>query len=60
MYQMFIYWGKSTFSTSFISFKNVCKCRIWLNKYTNFLGGKRNNPPTPVAAIIIFNWATAF
>ena len=25
MYQMFIYWGKSTFSTSFFSFKNVCK-----------------------------------
>ena len=25
MYQMFIYRGKSTFSTRFISFKNVCK-----------------------------------
>ena len=38
MYQMFIYWGKSTFSTSFIPFKNVCKCRIWLKKYKIFLG----------------------
>ena len=55
-----MYWGKSTFSTRFISFKNVCKIQDLTYKLQNFLGGRGNDPPTPLAALIIFTWATAF
>ena len=62
---MFLYWGKSTFSTSFISSKMCVKCKIWLKKYKIFLGEGGEGmtpllPPTSLAAHVIFAWATAF
>jgi hypothetical protein len=47
MHQMFIYWGKSTFSASFISFKKVCKMQ-------DLAGGGITLLAT------IFTWTTAF
>ena len=45
---MFIYWGKSTFSTSFISFKNVCINAGFGLKNTKFSWGegRGNNLPS--------------
>ena len=45
-----MYWGKSTFSTWFISFKNVCKIQDLTYKLQNFLGGRGNDPPNPTSS----------
>jgi hypothetical protein len=57
-----LYIGENPLFQLVLFLSKMCvKRRIWLKKYKNFLGWRGGGiPPNPLAALVIFTWATAF